>query len=81
MVLPVKEERVSGTDVGEALSAAHVLTLVRLLARVCSDMHCEGASLDEALSAAGGVARIWALIGVYPVMPLQVRLAVEALAA
>jgi hypothetical protein len=58
-----------------------VLTLVRLLAGVRSDMDCERAPLNEALSATRGVAGVWALIGVYPVMSLQVRLSVEALAA
>lgn len=60
------------TYVGEALPASHVLALVRLLARVGSDVDGQGATLDEALAAARGCARVGPLIGVYPVMPLEI---------
>jgi hypothetical protein len=47
-------------------------TLMGLLARVSADMDSEGTSLYEALSTARGHAGIGALIGVYPVMALQI---------
>ncbi len=67
------------TNIGEALVAAKVLAHVRLLARVGADVHRQGGALDEALAASGSIALVRPLIGVYPVVPLQVRLAVEAL--
>lgn len=65
--------------VGEALAAAHVLALVRLLAGVSSDVNSQGAALDEALATAGNRARVRALVGVDSVVALKIRLAVEAL--
>jgi hypothetical protein len=56
-----------------------VLTLVRLLAGVGSDVYGQGTPLDEALSASRSRARVWPLVGMDPVVSLQVRLAVEAL--
>lgn len=50
-----------------------------LLAGVGADVHSQGASLDEGLAAATVVARVRSFVGVYPVMPLEVGLAVEAL--
>lgn len=52
---------------------------MRLLACVSSNVDGQGTPLDEALSASWRVARVWPLVCVYPVMSLQVRLAVEAL--
>jgi hypothetical protein len=58
-----------------------VLTHVRLLSRVCPYVDGESTALNEALSAARVVARVGALVGVYPIVTLEVRLAVEALVA
>ncbi len=52
---------------------------LRLLAGVRRDVHRQGTPLDETLSASWRGARVRPLVGVYPVVPLQVRLAVEAL--
>lgn len=65
--------------VGEALAAAHVLALMRLLAGVSADVDSQGASLDEALATARNRARVGTLVGVDSVMALKIRLAVEAL--
>jgi hypothetical protein len=54
---------------------------MRLLASVSPDVDRQGTPLDEALAASYRCALIWPLIGVNPVMSLQVRLAVEALQA
>lgn len=56
-----------------------MLALVRLLSRVCPDVHRQGTALDEAFSATGDVARVRSLVGVYAVVSLQIRFAVEAL--
>ena len=52
---------------------------MRLFAGVGADMHSQGAPLDERLAASAVVARVGSLVGVYPVVSLEVRLAVEAL--
>lgn len=65
--------------VREALAAAHVLALMRLLASVSSDVNSQGAALDEALATTGNRARVRALVGVDSVVALKIRLAVEAL--
>jgi hypothetical protein len=57
-----------------------MLAVVRLLARVCAGVYGQGAPLDEALAAVWMVTLIWPFVCVYSVMPLQVRLAIEALA-
>lgn len=44
-----------------------------------ANMHSQSTPLDEALAAPRRVARIGSLVGVYPVVSLQVGLAVEAL--
>ena len=44
-----------------------------------TNMHSQSTPLDEALAASRRVARIGSLVGVYPVVSLQVGLAVEAL--
>ena len=56
-----------------------MLALVWLLTRVRPDVDCEGTPLDEALSAPRRGALVRPLVGVYAVVPLQIRLAVEAL--
>jgi hypothetical protein len=65
--------------VREAFATAHVLAVMRLLARVRTDVHGQCTSLDEALAAACRGAGIGALIRVDAVVSLQVRFAVEAL--
>lgn len=67
------------TNVGEALVASVILTPVRFLARVSPDVDRQRAPLDEALVTSRLCASVRPLVGVYPKMPLQVRLAVEAL--
>lgn len=57
-----------------------MLTLVWLLSSVCSDMNGQSTPLNKALPATWDRARIRSLIGVYPVVPLQIRFAVKALA-
>jgi hypothetical protein len=52
-----------------------------LLARVGSNMHRQGTSLDEALSAAWMAARVRPLIRMNAVVSLQVGLAIETLGA
>jgi hypothetical protein len=56
-----------------------MLAVVRLLAGVCAGVDSQGTPLDEALAAVRVVALVRALVCVYPIMPLQIRLAVEAL--
>ena len=56
-----------------------MLAVVRLLAGVRAGVHRQGAPLDEALAAVRVVALVWPLVGVYPIVSLQIRLAVEAL--
>ncbi len=43
-------------------------------------MNSQGTPLDEAFAAAGGGASIGAFVGVNSIVPLQVGLAIEALA-
>jgi len=68
-----------GTYVRKALSTSVVLALMRLLSGVRSNMNGQSTSLNEALTASLLIALIRSFVGVYPVMSLQVRLAVEAL--
>lgn len=65
----------------EAFSAAKVFALVRLLSSVGTDVYSQGAALDEGLATIAVVADVWALIGMYAVVTLQIRLAVETLDA
>lgn len=53
--------------------------LVRLLSRVRAVVDCQCALLDEALAAVFHRTLIWPLVGVNAVVPLKVRLPVEAL--
>jgi hypothetical protein len=57
-----------------------MLAVVRLLAGVCTGVDSQGAPLDEALAAVWVVAFVRPLVRVYPIVALQVGLAVEALA-
>lgn len=54
---------------------------MRLLSGMCPYVNSQGTALNEALSAAMVVACVGAFVCVYPVMTLEVRLAVEALIA
>lgn len=54
---------------------------MRLLASVRADVYRQGTALNEALAAPWCLAGVRSLIGVYAVMSLQVRLAVEALSS
>lgn len=54
-------------------------TLVGFLACVGSDVNCKCTSLNEALSTTRCHARVWSLVGMNPIMSLEIRLAVEAL--
>jgi hypothetical protein len=56
----------------EALAAANVLALVRLLTSVSANVNSQGTALDEALATARNGARVWALVRVYSVMSLEV---------
>jgi hypothetical protein len=67
------------TYIGEPFAASHVLALMGFLAGVSADVDCESTPLNEALAAACSGALVRSFIGVYPVMSLQIRLAVEAL--
>lgn len=44
-----------------------------------TNVHCQGTSLDEALSAAWGHTGVRTFICMNPIMPLEIRLSVEAL--
>ena len=44
-----------------------------------SPVDCQSTALDESLSAWLVVASIWPFIGMYPIMPLEVGLSIEAL--
>ena len=50
-----------------------------LVARMGSPVDCQSTALDECLRARLVVASIWPFIGMYPIMPLKVRLSIEAL--
>lgn len=65
--------------IGESLATANMLALVRLLARMCTDVDREGAPLNETLSTSSRRARVGTLVGVDSIMSLKVRLAVKAL--
>jgi hypothetical protein len=56
-----------------------MLALMRFLAGMGPNVNSESAPLDEALSTPRSHTRVGTLIGVYAIMSLQVRLAVEAL--
>jgi hypothetical protein len=72
--------RVAGSAyIREAFPTAFVLAAMRLLARVGASMDGQGAALDEALAAAGPVARIGPLVGMDTIVSLQVRLPIEHL--
>jgi len=59
--------------------AADVLALMRFLACMSANMDGESTPLDEAFTTSRCHTRIWPLIRVYSVMPLKIRLSVEAL--
>jgi len=67
------------THIREALSASYMLANVRFLSSMGPDVDCERAPLDEAFRASWRRTRVRALIGVYSVVPLKIRLSVEAL--
>ena len=50
-----------------------------LVACVGSPVNCQGTALDEGLGAWLVVASIGPFIGMYPIMPLEIGLAIEAL--
>ena len=50
-----------------------------LVACVGSPVDCQSTALDEGLRAWLVVASIWPFIGMYPIMPLEVGLSIEAL--
>jgi hypothetical protein len=81
MLSPSRRTTEEGTHIGEPLAAANVLALMGLLARVCADVHGQGTPLDEALATSRGCTSVRTLVCVNAVVPLQVRLAVEALVA
>ena len=65
--------------IGESLSTRHMLTLVRFLASMSSIMNCKSAPLNEALSTPRVYADVRPFFDVDAIMPLEVRLAAEAL--
>lgn len=67
------------TYIGETLAATNMLTLVRLLTSVRTNVDCQCTALNETLATSGCSTRVRSLVCVYTVMSLQVRLAVEAL--
>ena len=50
-----------------------------LVACMGSSVDCQGTALDEGLGAWLVVASIWPFVGMYPIMPLKIRLSIEAL--
>lgn len=77
--ISVESEAARDTHVREAFSAPKVCALMGFLPGVRSDVNCECAPLDETLPAARRHTRVGPLIGMYPVVTLQVRLSVKAL--
>ncbi len=67
------------THIREPFSAPDVTALVRLLARVGSDVDSQGASLNEALATSWRHTRIRPFVRVDAVVPLKIRLAIETL--
>lgn len=57
-----------------------MVTGVRLFAGVCPSMYSQRASLNEGFATPVEIAPEWPLIGVYPIMPLEIGFAVETLA-
>jgi len=68
-----------GTDIREGLSTIRLFAMVRLLAGMGANVHRQRAPLDEALPATLLVASVRSLLGVYAMMSLQIRFAIEAL--
>jgi hypothetical protein len=60
------------TYIGEPLATANMLTLVRLFARMRSNMNCQGTSLNEALPASKCQTGVRPLVRVNSEMPLQI---------
>lgn len=67
------------TDVGEPLATAFMLASVRLLTGVGTDVNGQGTALDEALVAITPGTDVRTVIGVYAIVPDEVRLAIELL--
>lgn len=63
----------------EALPTSLIFATMRLLACMCANVYGQCASLYKALDTAQMNAAIWSFIRMYPVMSLEVRLAVETL--
>ncbi len=63
----------------EAFSTTQIWTLVRFVSGVCSAMDGQGAALDECFLTRLVITRVWSLVCMYTVVPLKVRLPVEAL--
>lgn len=56
----------------EALPTAFIFAAMRLLARMCANVHGQCASLYKALNTAHMNAAVWSFVRVYPVMSLEV---------
>lgn len=67
------------TDIGEPLAAAFMFASMRLLASMGTDVNGQGAALDETLVTIAPGADVRPVIGVYTVVPDEVRLAIELL--
>ncbi|KAL8833722.1 MAG: hypothetical protein Q9170_004121 [Blastenia crenularia] len=67
------------TNVGKPLATTFVFASMRFLARMSTNMDGERAALDEAFVAISPGADVGTVIGVYAIMPDQVRLAIELL--
>lgn len=63
----------------EALPTAFIFATMRLLARVCTNVYGQCASLNKTLDTAHMNAAIWSFVRMYSVMSLEVRFAVETL--
>lgn len=71
----------NGTYVWKALPTPDILAVMWFLSGMCSNVYCQGASLNEALSTVRVVTGVWSFIGMDPVMPLQIWFPIEALGA
>ena len=68
-----------GSYIRESFATRHMLALVWFLPSVRPNVNSESAPLDEALAAPGSHTGVGTFIGVYAIMSLKVRFAVEAL--
>ncbi len=70
---------IDGTYIRKTLSATREWALVRLVASMGTAVDSQGAALNECLVARFVVTSVRALVGVYSIMALEIRLSIETL--